>query len=261
MYLMKIRSRSAQTLALLALLPMTMPVVADPPAAANIARARQDLAEVERAVPNPARGAVVYQTCVECHSPQGPGSAQGWVPEIAGQHARVIKKQLVDYRDGRRWDTAMETIAGRHVLTSAQDIADVASYAASLTPQPPQGVGSGEWLRIGARRYEARCVSCHGETGQGNSVRIVPRVAGQRYEYVLRQLHDSLEGRRPNMAAGHARVLAGLDVTELNGLADYISRLSLSTPHRSARTAGIPPGTASDDDRAPFIRVRYALER
>jgi cytochrome c553 len=53
----------------------------------------------------------------------------------------------------------------------------------------------------------------------------VPRVAGLQYEYLLRQLHDTVDGRRPNMRAQHLRLLESADMEDLEGFADYMSRL------------------------------------
>jgi cytochrome c553 len=71
----------------------------------------------------------------------------------------------------------------------------------------------------------ARCQWCHGARGEGNDERLVPRVAGQQYEYLLRQLHDAMEARRPNMRVQHLRLLEACSMEELMGLASYMSRL------------------------------------
>ncbi len=191
---------------------------------------RIELSDVDRAIPDPSHGAQIYRLCAECHSPKGPGTASSWVPEIAGQHPRVIHKQLLDYRSAKRWDRSMEAVASRHILKSAQDIADVAAYVATLTPRPSQSVGSGQRLPLGERRYASLCAACHGPRAEGDNSRRVPRLAGQRYEYLLRQLHDAVEGRRPNMAGGHARLLERFEMADFTALADYLSRLPVSAP-------------------------------
>ena len=185
----------------------------------------QDLDAVLRRVPDPAHGREVFRVCTVCHGAHEAGLPRGWVPEIAGQHVRVIAKQLVDFRHGRRWDLRMEIVASRHVLKSSKDIADVASYAASLRPLPPNAVGAGEDVRRGQELYGMRCVACHGRGGEGRNTRFVPRLAGQDYDYLLRQLHDAIDGRRPGLSATHAKLLKRLDAADLEGLADYLSRL------------------------------------
>ncbi len=55
----------------------------------------------------------------------------------------MIAKELIDFRTGLRWYDPMRRIAGRHVLGSTQDIADVAAYVAGLAPSSDTTPGSG----------------------------------------------------------------------------------------------------------------------
>ena len=185
----------------------------------------QEVEAVLRLMPDPAHGREVFRVCEACHGAHDAGLPKGWVPEIAGQHVRVIVKQLVDFRHGRRWDLRMEIIASRHVLKSSRDILDAASYAASLSPVSSLAVGTGENVTRGQVVYEAKCVACHGRGGEGSNARFVPRLAGQDYDYLLRQLHDAIDGRRPGLKATHAPLLRTFDAPDLEGLADYLSRL------------------------------------
>ncbi len=195
-------------------------------AASQSARdAGRELDAVLHLMPNPMHGEELFHTCAQCHGARDSHLPEGWVPQIAGQHVRVIAKQLIDYRHGRRWDQRMEIIAGRHVLASEQDIADVASYVAALRQTPPLTSGSGEHQEQGRALYQAHCADCHGRGGEGSNARLVPRLAGQDYEYLLRQLHDALEARRPSLGATHRHRLEHLDRADLEGLADYLSKL------------------------------------
>jgi cytochrome c553 len=89
-------------------------------------------------------------------------------------------------------------------------------------------VGDGRQLAAGAQAYARDCSGCHGPEGEGNGVTLVPRLAGQHYRYLLRQLHDTLEERRPNMPPPHIQLLSPYGVDELTGVADYLSRLKPS---------------------------------
>ena len=68
--------------------------------------------------------------CVVCHGPDGNSANPSW-PNLAGQHAEYIIKQLQDYRDGRRKNDQMAPLA---MALSDQDIADIAAYYAAQTP-------------------------------------------------------------------------------------------------------------------------------
>lgn len=208
-----------------AVLLIVTPVAAAAPPAAE-ARAKAELRAVLKGTPDVAHGAQLFATCTECHGPRAEGKASGWPPQIAGQHARVIAKELVDYRAGLRWYDPMERVAGRHVLGSTSDIGDVAAYVASLAPSPDTTPGPpGAGTEKGSALYVARCGWCHGARGEGNDGRFVPRVAGQQYEYLLRQLRDTIEARRPNMRTQHLRLVENCSMEELMGLAAYMSRL------------------------------------
>ena len=190
-----------------------------------VATAKADLRAVLEAKPDIAHGASLFEICTECHGPHGDGDASGWPPEIAGQHPRVIAKELTDFRAGVRWYDPMKRIAGRHVIGTTQDIADAAAYVSRLPMSPATAMGDGQWLAPGGRLYARQCEWCHGPQGEGSDERFVPRVASQQFEYLLRQLHDAVEGRRPNMRVQHLRLLQGDSSEDLVGLADYMSRL------------------------------------
>jgi cytochrome c553 len=185
---------------------------------------RQEYVDAIRSKPNLDRGAQLFENCAICHGPAGGGTLDGSIPRIAGQHDRVIIKQLVDYRHDKRWDPRMDRYADKHVLPDAQAIADVAAYTASLDRRTPRGTGWGGNLALGKQVYAAQCRSCHGAAGEGNGKELIPRVAGQHYEYVLRQLYDAVDGRRPNFSRSHVRLLGKLDRDQLLGVADALSR-------------------------------------
>lgn len=187
--------------------------------------AHRELETVLRLVPDRRHGKAVFGVCERCHAAGASALPKGWVPRITGQHVRFIAKELVDYRHGLRWDLRMEIVAGRHTLESDQDISDVASYVATLAPSQTGSKGRGGDLDQGRAVYRAKCTTCHGPAGEGSNARLVPRLAGQDYDYLLRQLHDAVDGRRPNMTSPHAQLLRHFDAAQLEGVADYLSRL------------------------------------
>ena len=97
-------------------------------------------------------------------------------------------KQLVDYRYSSRWDPRMESVARGHLLPDAAAIASVATYVSELPRPPVLALGDGEHAVYGGQVYARLCASCHGSQGQGDASKGIPRVAGQHYAYLLRQL-------------------------------------------------------------------------
>jgi cytochrome c553 len=178
--------------------------------------------------PDLAHGAELYQTCAACHGPDGRGTADGEIPAIAGQHGSVLLKQLTDFRHDQRWEARMQNFADRHHLPGAQDLTDVSAYVASLRRFPPtgSGIGDGSHLGLGASVYFQRCERCHGPLGEGDLLLGRPRLAGQHYAYLLRQLQETAANARPGMGRAHVDMLKTLSPEELSGVADYLSRVS-----------------------------------
>jgi len=201
-------------------------LAADPAAAKDPPNAREELSDVFRQTPSAARGSKLFPACVGCHGKDGNGQPQGDVPAIAQQHQRVIAKQLVDYRHAERWDLRMEEVASTHRLGPPRDIADLAAFISTLPRESKEGHGDGRNVEHGGQVYLRDCAGCHGADGEGNGVTLVPRVAGQHYRYLLRQLHDTVEERRPNMPPPHPQLFEKFEVGDFTGVADYLSRLS-----------------------------------
>lgn len=196
-----------------------------PIAALAASGSQHEFAEATRLTPNTEHGVALFQNCAKCHGPDGGGSRAIGTPEIAGQHFRVLAKQLVDYQHNKRYDIRMEQIAKQHDLQGAQAIADVATYVSKLEWKTAGGIGDGELVAHGQEVYLKNCRSCHGPEGGGDATAVVPRVAGQHYGYVLREMHDAVEGRRPNFSIEHIRLLQKLDHDDFVGIADFFSRM------------------------------------
>ncbi len=187
--------------------------------------AYQEYLEVMQAKADPERGAQYFEACAACHGVNGGGTANGEFPRIGGQYFPVLARQLVAFRNGLRWDFRMENFADRHRLADAQAIADVAYYASQLEDHSTPGTGSGELVAHGARVYARLCESCHGKSGDGDVDHLVPKLAGQHYEYLRRQMYDAVDGRRPGFPESHVKLLARLEHDDIAGVADYLSRI------------------------------------
>jgi cytochrome c553 len=182
-------------------------------------------AQVMNRKPDLEHGAALFAQCTRCHGGGGAGTTDGAVPRIAGQHFPVLVKQLVDFRNGRRRDFRMEDLAQHQHLRDAQDIADVAAYVNGLDSGGTPGTGDGSRSTAGALLFGARCASCHGADGRGNAATAVPRLAGQHYGYLVRQMYDAVDQRRSTLVEIHASKIEPLDYDQVRGIADYLSRI------------------------------------
>jgi cytochrome c553 len=180
--------------------------------------------EVQQLTGDAERGKRAWGICSGCHGAEGFGRSDGVVPSVAGQLAPVIVKQLVDIRTGRRDSVFMYRFAV--TLTDPQEVADLASYLASLEPSKENGKGSGLTVEQGRTLYERHCVACHGRRGEGEGSLFFPRLTGQHAKYVRRSLLEIKEGTRRNANATMQKVLQDLTAKDLDALADYVSQLT-----------------------------------
>jgi len=204
---------------MLALAPM--PVLAQNTATPPI---DGELKTALEAQPDVARGKAAYEVCEGCHRKDGSGRANGIYPRLAGQHARVVIKQLVDIRSGRRHNPDMAPLVAEPVL-SLQAMADIAAYVQGLPVAANNGKGSGNELALGNKLYDRDCAVCHGAAGQGDAAAFVPMVAAQHYRYLLRELVNIGDGSRRNSHAEMVKVIKSYAQAELDAVADHMSRL------------------------------------
>jgi len=181
-----------------------------------------------------ANGAAAYEVCSACHLPSGSGRSDGTFPQLAGQHTTVLIKQIADIRAGRRDNPIMYPFAT--TLTDPQELADVAAYIQSLPIPTGNGKGPGTNLAVGEELFKRDCVQCHGDHGQGNAEKFYPVLAGQHYEYLLRQIRDIAALRRRNANPDMVKVVQGYKDEELQAVVDYMSRLHW--PERSGKAGG-----------------------
>ncbi len=169
---------------------------------------------------------VVRAQCAVCHGERGE-SAHPEFPQLAGQHAVYLRKQLQDFRTGERQHEAMSGIA-RH-LTEPQ-VQELADYFAQ---QRPQAHASDDELLVQLGRYiyergnlynqVPACQSCHSSNGLGNNR--MPRLAGQHPKYLENQLRQFQSRQRRNDSGAMVFVTQGLNELELRGVSAYLGSL------------------------------------
>lgn len=175
---------------------------------------------------DPVAGKAAYLArCSQCHGEDAWGSYSGEYPQLAGQHPTVIIKQLADIHSGARRNPAMHEVVAVLAGENAQMVSDIAAHLSSLPMNPYPEWGEADDPDVVAPLFRKRCARCHGEQGAGDAARFIPRLQGQHYEYLLRQLHWLRDGSRGNAHPEMVEVLAAMTEQQLKLLADYLSRL------------------------------------
>ena len=186
-----------------------------------------EVEQILKLEPHVEGGKSLFGVCINCHGSEGWGAYSGAYPQIAGQHASVIIKQLIDISAGRRENPEMLAAARELADQGAQALADVAAYIASLKMNPDPGVGDADdaALEGAAQTYQQVCSTCHGAEGEGDAGKLVPLLHGQNYEYLLRQLKRIQAGKRKNANPKMRELIRAMPEEQLELLAAYIARL------------------------------------
>lgn len=79
----------------------------------------------------------------------------------------------------------------------------------------------------GEEAHKQDCVTCHGRAGEGDAESLYPRVAGQHYEYLLRQIRNIHGGKRRNADPDMVKATDGYRDADMQAVTDYISYLPL----------------------------------
>ena len=167
-----------------------------------------------------AAGATKAQPCFACHGANG-NSVVPQFPSLAGQTARYIYLQLRDYREGLRSDPVMQPLA--QPLTR-QDRLDLAAFFAAQKPQPNAFKADPERAARGkAKADETLCTMCHLGNFMGQNE--IPRVAGQQYDYTVKQLRDFKARVRTNDAGNMTSVARTLSDQDIEDLGHYTASL------------------------------------
>ncbi len=179
-------------------------------------------------------GKTKSELCQGCHGTNGISIDPTTFPNLAGQFAGYIFKQVQDFQLGNRHDDTMSAMAA--TVTDRQDLKDIATYFASQKQMKGKPSGS-KAAKVGAKLFKngnkklgtyGACVRCHGKNGKGKSksISLFPVIGGQQKAYVIKQLKDFKAGKRKNDPAGMmAMVAKGLSNKEIEAVADYVSGL------------------------------------
>jgi len=157
------------------------------------------------------------EPCVACHGPGGKSTLPQF-PILAGQTARYLYLQMRDFQEGRRTDPVMSPMVKDLTRDEMRELAD---YFAQQKPPPQTFKVDADKARLGKQKAdETLCTMCHlgGFAGQNE----IPRVAGQHYDYVVKQLKAFKARTRTNDAGNMTSVSNTLSDADIDNLAHYL---------------------------------------
>jgi cytochrome c553 len=171
--------------------------------------------------------------CQDCHGPLGQGYRGFFpIPRLAGQQIEYLDNQLRAFVERRRPNPIMSNVA--HVL-SPDMITALATKFRDFNPKPLGG-GPKELVAKGERIFQdgvpeanvAACAACHGPKALGYEQ--IPRLAGQLYRYIIKELTNWSKERGQNPAKLDtsfimAPVAHSLTRSQVDAVAAYLSDL------------------------------------
>ena len=152
--------------------------------------------------------------CNTCHGDNGVPRNTA-TPVIWGQQENYLLKQLHDFHSGDRDNEVMTWMAT--ALTQAE-LGSAATYFAKKN-WPARSAGAASTT---PPAIVAVCQACHQQNLAGGLP--APRLAGQRYEYLVESMRGYAEGERTNNAE-MMNIMKALSPAERETMARYISGL------------------------------------
>ena len=184
--------------------------------------------------------------CTSCHGNEGLGDDAMGTPRLAGQGVMFLIKQLEDFATDKRTDTTMFIMNTNAKGLSEQDRKDVAAYAASLGgPNVGSDMNAVKELGtvpVGVRylgkslaqfgsvdRGIPACHSCHGYNTRG-AFPVYPRLANQKYVYLVNQLKKWRDESRANDPLAQMRKVAkNLTDDDIHNVATFLTSAEETT--------------------------------
>ena len=161
--------------------------------------------------------------CAACHGANGRSDMAG-VPVLAGNSSLYVITQLFLFREGRRKNEAMVAMA--KPMTDA-DLRGFSDYIGTLAAVPAPALAiapdAARMLKAKAIAEQHKCTYCHGADLSGGQQ--VPRIGGQKEDYLRQTLHDFKAGERPGYTRAMTEALSRVPVEDLDLLAFYAANI------------------------------------
>ncbi|MDB6145609.1 MAG: Cytochrome c4 [Pseudomonas sp.] len=158
------------------------------------------------------------EVCMLCHGNNGNTVTQLY-PRLAGQPPAYLEQQLTAFANGQRANPIMSPLA---MSLSAADITGLATYfaAQAAAPNSAFSVDSVRQQKGELLVKSGNCAACHGAGLTGQAA--FPRLAGQGYDYLVKQLTDFKHGSRQSIGDAMA-FTATLSDEDIKNIAHYLA--------------------------------------
>jgi cytochrome c553 len=160
--------------------------------------------------------------CGTCHGSDGRSAAPN-IPSLAGQPADFITLQMILFRERLRDAPPMPDLAQG---LADEQLEDLAAFFADLPPGPAEDRAARDEAlsaRGQALSQPMNCGVCHLSDYRGREQ--IPRLAGQREDYLLRTLREYRDNKRTGTDTSMNAVVYGVPDADLAALAHYLAHV------------------------------------
>ena len=200
-----------------------MALFASPIAAAQQKSSKPAAAPAAAAAAGADYGKRFAEVCAACHGANGV-SDMPRTPVLAGQHSFYAITQLFLFREGRRDNEGMTAIAK---TMKDDDLRGFSNFIGTLSlvaaspsvPPDPALMSKGRELA-----QQHKCFFCHGDDLAGGQQ--VPRIAGQREDYLQMSLQGFKSGKRPGYTMAMTEAVSQISPADLDTLAYFAARFT-----------------------------------
>ncbi len=175
-----------------------------------------------------AAGSAGSAVCSGCHGVDGVASITNY-PNLAGQGAPYLYKQLVEFKSGVRENAVM---SGMVAALDDDGMRNLSAFYAEMAPSTLKS--SPDNLEAGRQIYQGgitsiqvpACAACHAPDGAGNDAAKFPRLGGQNAEYIVEALQAFRSGARANDPGKMMQMVAKrMSDEEIAAVANYVQGL------------------------------------
>jgi cytochrome c553 len=160
-------------------------------------------------------------TCFACHGESGQSETEN-TPSLGGQQPPYTLIQLFMFREKLRAFEPMNAMAKE---LSDDDLRAFSELIGKL-PKPKPSADAGDPARLQRAQslvQQHHCNSCHNTDFSGKDN--VPRIAGQREDYLAKTMREYKDNSRHGYDATMAEVLQPVTPEQIADLAYYLARL------------------------------------
>ena len=158
-------------------------------------------------------------TCLACHGANG-ASKLGGVPSLGAMPSDYVLTQLYMFREKMRVAAPMNALAEPLSDDDLRELGDAVNHLPA--PQPAgEALAAADQEHGNALVGRYHCNSCHGADLAGHDN--IPRIAGQREDYLLKSLTDYKSGARPGYSPAMSEASKEIKPEDIPVLARFVA--------------------------------------